>query len=315
MSEAKFIQALKNNSIVEMQCIPKSDLHSHSGRGGSIVYIEQWANVKITPPIEPFNSLMDMNQWMYDNVRCHCPGFMGYLKRIEAAFAQANTDNIAVLALSYSTDEIWACGTLDNFIQIMNDLRKNFAPNTTFLPDLALGYNLNEQNEIDEIFNANWFKGIDICNYSNIYSMSELKKVCQKAHESKLIVKAHIGEFGSADDVMRYAEVLELDQIQHGIAAVDSIQVMKWLADHKIQLNVCPTSNVMLRNTKNYQSHQIRKLFDYGIPVTINSDDLIIFNASVSQEYLNLYNAGLMTAEELNVIREIGLESIGCYPV
>lgn len=41
----------------------------------------------------------------------------------------------------------------------------------------------------------------------------------------------------------------------------------------------------------------------------LNSDDLILFNATVSQEYFNLYNVGLMTADELNIIRETGLNS------
>lgn len=251
-----------------------------------------------------------MNQWLNDNVKCHCPGFPGYLKRIEAAFAQAKADHIAVLALSYAIDEIDACGTIDGFIKIMDEMHERFAPDTLFLPDLALGYALSEQNRLDEIFDAHWFRGIDICNYSGTYSINELKGVCQKARGAKLILKAHIGEFSGSEDVMRYAEELELDQIQHGIAAAASPQIMKWLAKHKIQLNVCPTSNVMLKNAENYRSHQIRVLFDYGVPVTINSDDLMIFNASVSQEYLNLYNAGLMTMEELDIIRKIGLDSV-----
>jgi adenosine deaminase len=310
LSEAKFCSALKNHLIYEIESIPKSDLHSHAGRGGKISYIEQWANVKITPPTQPFNSLDEMNQWLNDHVKSHCPpGLSGYLKRVEAAFAQAKTDNIAVLALSYAVDEVEAFGTINNFINVMNEMHKTFAPDTLFLPDLALGYNLDEQDKIDEIFSANWFKGIDICNYSGMYSINELKSICQKGKNSKLILKAHVGEFGGADDVMRYAEELELSQVQHGIATADSPQIMKWLSDHKIQLNVCPTSNVMLKNTENYQSHQIRKLFDYSVPVTINSDDLIIFNATVSQEYLNLYHSGLMTAEELDFIRQTGLAS------
>lgn len=309
----KFEMYLQENSLKGLESIPKSDLHSHAGRGGSITYIEQLANVKIIPPSEPFNSLKEMNQWLNDNVKCYCPGFSGYLKRVEAAFVQAKNDNIAVLALSFAIDEIDACGTIDNFISIMDGLHKKFAPETEFFPDLAVGYEPGEQGKLDEIFSANWFKGIDICNYSSRYSMNELKKICQKARDSKLILKAHIGEFGGADDVMRYAEELELNQIQHGIAAADSPQIMKWLAKHKIQLNVCPTSNIMLRNSLNYQSHQIRKLFDFGVPVTINSDDLIIFNATVSQEYLNLYNAGLMTAGELNTIRLTGLNEVNNY--
>lgn len=102
-----------------------------------------------------------MNQWLNDNVKIHCPGFSGYLKRVEAAFVQARTDNIAVLALSFATDEINACGTIDNFISIMDGLHKKFAPQTEFLPDLALGYNPDEQNKLDDILSANWFRGIE----------------------------------------------------------------------------------------------------------------------------------------------------------
>jgi len=307
MFKSAFAQALQKHSIAEMQRIPKSDLHSHAGRGGTLAYIEQWANVKIPPPSEPFNSLQEMNQWLNDHVKCHCPGFSGWLKRIEAAFAQANADSITVLALSFDMAEIDFCGTMDNFMRIMNGLQQAFAPDTTFLPDLALGYSLEEQSKLDEVLSVNWFRGIDICNYGNVYALKQLKAACQKARKAKLTLKAHIGEFGGTDDVLRYAEELELNQIQHGIAAADSPHVMQWLADHKIQLNVCPTSNVMLRNTPSYHSHQIRKLFDAGVPVTINSDDQLIFGASVSQEYLTLYDAGLMTVDELNTIRETGL--------
>jgi hypothetical protein len=47
LSKGAFIQALHRNSLSEMQHIPKSDLHSHAGRGGSISYIEKWADVVV----------------------------------------------------------------------------------------------------------------------------------------------------------------------------------------------------------------------------------------------------------------------------
>jgi adenosine deaminase len=50
-------------------------------------------------------------------------------------------------------------------------------------------------------------------------------------------------------------------------------------------------------------AHPIRKLYDAGVHVTINSDDILVFNQTVSQEYLNLYTAGVMTASELDGIR------------
>jgi hypothetical protein len=68
-----------------------------------------------------------------------------------------------------------------------------------------------------------------------------------RAAKSKgMRLKAHVGEWGTADDVWRAVEVLELDEVQHGIAAADSTAVMRFLADHQITLNICPTSNILL---------------------------------------------------------------------
>ena len=120
-------------------------------------------------------------------------------------------------------------------------------------------------------------------------------------------LKAHVGEFGGAEEVRRTVKVLDLDEVQHGIAAAESVEIMRWLSENHIQLNVCPTSNVMLDGVPDLASHPIRSLFDNGVPVTINTDDLMIFGQSVSEEYRNLYQAGVFSAEELNHIRYASL--------
>ena len=63
-----------------------------------------------------------------------------------------------------------------------------------------------------------------------------------------------------------------------------------------------------MRRVKSYATHPIKQLYDNGIKVTINTDDLLIFNATVSDEYLKLFNCGLMTGKELNDIRMTGLQ-------
>ena len=88
--------------------------------------------------------------------------------------------------------------------------------------------------------------------------------------------------------VRRTVEVLDLDEVQHGIGAAESVEIMRWLSENQIQLNVCPTSNVMLDGVSELAAHPIRILFDNGVPVTINTDDLMIFGQSVSEEYRNL---------------------------
>jgi len=95
--------------------------------------------------------------------------------------------------------------------------------------------------------------------------------------------------------------------VQHGIAAAQEPQVMRFLADHHIQLNITPSSNVLLGRVPSMKEHPIARLHRSGVMVTINSDDVLIFGSDVSKEYLRLYASGCLTAQELEVIRLQGL--------
>jgi adenosine deaminase len=75
-----------------------------------------------------------------------------------------------------------------------------------------------------------------------------------------------------------------------------------------IRLNICPTSNLLLGRVARLQDHPIRKLFDAGVKVTVNSDDVLVFGAGVSEEFLALHQAGVFTATELDLIRQWGLQ-------
>ena len=86
---------------------------------------------------------------------------------------------------------------------------------------------------------------------------------------------------------------------------------MRFLADNHIQLNVCPSSNVMLGYVKDYREHPIRILADNGVRVTINTDDLLIFDSSIENEYLQLYCAGTLSVGQLDEIRRVGLGGSG----
>ena len=74
-----------------------------------------------------------------------------------------------------------------------------------------------------------------------------------------------------------------------------------------IKLNICPTSNLLLSRVKSYREHPIGKFVKEGITCSINTDDLIIFNQTLSEEYLNLYNNKTLDIDELNKVREDGL--------
>ncbi len=309
----QFMAYLREGSPDGLQTIPKSDLHNHAGRGGSPCYISAWAHADIAPPCAPFPSLVQMQEWFEQNVKIHCPGTAGYLKRIEAAFAQAETDHIQLLAMSFGLGEIEVLGGMEPFIRTMDMLCATYAGHTTFLPELSLDRACGMELIYDTVKDAlsyRWFASIDICGNELAQPIQPFQKIYRLAKDMGVKRKAHVGEFGTAEDVLEACETLELDEVHHGIAAAASEPVMHWLAEHKIQLNICPTSNIMLGRVKGYKMHPIRVLYDHGVPVTINTDDLLIFNQSVSQEYLNLFTAGLMSAEELDHIRLTGLSQL-----
>ena len=114
-----FTKALQTNSLDDIVLIPKSDLHSHAGRGGNVKYLSAWAGKKIPLPPAKFQSLADMQEWYSNNIRYLSCGVEGQIKRWEACFKQACDDNITVLALSFSVAEIELVGGIDNFIELV----------------------------------------------------------------------------------------------------------------------------------------------------------------------------------------------------
>ena len=65
----------------------------------------------------------------------------------------------------------------------------------------------------------------------------------------------------------------------------------------------------MLGYAQSYKEHPIKLLYENGVRVTINTDDLLIFDSSIENEYLLLYREGTLTATHLNEIRLNGLRT------
>ena len=71
-----------------------------------------------------------------------------------------------------------------------------------------------------------------------------------------------------------------------------------------------PSSNYLLGRVADLKNHPIARLYRSGVDVTINSDDVLIFDSDVSKEYMRLYRSGCLNPEELDDIRRNGLKDI-----
>ena len=308
-----FFEGLIENDTEKLLKVPKSDIHVHSTKGCRREWLGEQLNVDLPGPPEKFDGLLGMQEWFTSTLKPYCSGPEGIIIRWEGSFAEAGRNNIARLAMNFGVTEIDLVGGMETFVSMIEGFHKKHCPDTVFEPEITYISACDIQMEterMDEYLSSGYFRSIDVCGGEDIKLVEDFVPLYRKAEEYHLIKRMHVGESGTAEDVRRAVELLNLDEVHHGIAAATSTEVMRFLADNKIQLNVCPSSNVMLGYAKSYKEYPIRTLYENGVKVTINTDDLLLFDSWIEDEYLRLYRAGALGVEELNDIRMQGLSSI-----
>ena len=310
--ESLFYQGLVENDRGKLLVEPKSDIHNHSSKGCRLSWLSEQLNRDISRPPASFSGLGEMQEWFDHSVKPYCKGKQGILLRWKGAFAEAKRNNIFRLALSFGTPDIELVGGIEAFIYIIRKFQEIYCPNAIVEPELTYSSFCNVEQEadnIDKYVESGFFKSIDICCGENVQPIEAFIPLYRKAEQYHLIKKMHVGETGSAAEVRKAVEVLGLTEVHHGINASTSNEVIKFLADNRIQLNVCPSSNVMLGYVDDFKVHPIKKLVENGVKVTINTDDLLIFDSSIENEYIRLYQAGVLSAKQLDDIRLNGLST------
>ncbi len=96
----------------------------------------------------------------------------------------------------------------------------------------------------------------------------------------------HAGETDGPASIWEAIEVADSRRIGHGVRAVEDPELMDYLREKQIPLEVCPGSNVCLKVFPSLAAHSLPQLLEHGIYVTINSDDPPMFNTSLTDEYL-----------------------------
>jgi aminodeoxyfutalosine deaminase len=104
------------------------------------------------------------------------------------------------------------------------------------------------------------------------------------ARNAGLRLHAHAGESMGPESIWD-ALALGAERIGHGIAAVGDPALMRHLRDREIPLEICITSNLVTGVVKRIEDHPLRRLFDAGVPIVLNSDDPAMFRCSLTGEY------------------------------
>jgi adenosine deaminase/aminodeoxyfutalosine deaminase len=132
------------------------------------------------------------------------------------------------------------------------------------------------------------------------------RELFQEARDAGLRLTAHAGETMGPESIWAALNI-GAERIGHALSAQLDPDLMEVLAERQIPLEICVTSNVRTGCCPSLEEHPVRRYFDAGLMVTLNSDDPAMFESDLQDEYRVAHDAFGFTAEHL---RELAANSI-----
>ncbi len=146
------------------------------------------------------------------------------------------------------------------------------------------------------------FVGVDLADNEVGFDPTPFAPCFDLAKKHDLKITIHAGEAqekGSEKNILESVNKLHASRIGHGIQCHRDEEVLNFVVEKQIPLEVCPTSNILTGAVSSIEEHPIRKLIDKGCFVTLSSDDPGIFNQDTLEDYQLLLDKNILTFEEL----------------
>ena len=132
------------------------------------------------------------------------------------------------------------------------------------------------------------------------------KDLYSEARDRGLRLTCHAGEIAGPRSVWEALDIGS-ERIGHGIRSIDDPALVEHLATKKIPLEICLSSNLRTGAVKSLAEHPVKRLYDAGVPIILNTDDPAMFDCTLTSEYQLAAREFGFTEEELAAISENSL--------
>ncbi len=176
---------------------------------------------------------------------------------------------------------------VEGIVEALNDAEKKLGISSFLI--MSFLRHLSEEEAIKTLKESLPYKyfikgvGLDSSELGN--PPSKFQKVFQMAKNAGYECVAHAGEEGDASYIKEALDLLNVSRIDHGVRCDEDIELMKRLRDEQIPLTMCPLSNLKLKVVDDLKNYNLKRLLDFGIVVTVNSDDPAYFGGYLNENY------------------------------
>ena len=200
-------------------------------------------------------------------------------------YAEASIDLLLPMHINASAQAV---------IEIVAEERDRVASRLHFAPEIGINRRVPTER-LWPLFvgylESSVFESIDLYDDERAGDLHEFQRFYRLARERGLVLKAHAGETCGPERMRDTLDILDVDAIQHGIAAVEDPRLLEELARRETQLNVALASNIALGVAGSYEGHPIHALLAAGVNVALGTDDFALFGAGLSDEIVRLRRA------------------------
>lgn len=142
---------------------------------------------------------------------------------------------------------------------------------------------------------------VDLAGAEGIYPTQDYEYIFELAKKLGVPYTIHAGEADGPESV-KTAVSFGTKRIGHGVRAAEAEDALALLRDNGVTLELCPSSNLRTKIYTDIADYPIRKLMEYGIPVTVNTDDMSVIGTDIQTEYALLTETFGFSKDEIHTL-------------
>jgi len=317
-------------TLQDIQRLPKTDLHVHldgSLRIQTILELAEQQKVKL--PADSVDKLRPFVQMGDD-----CKSLVEYLKAFDVTLSVMQThdalvrtafelaedaanENVRYMEVRYSPILHQQKGlTLHNIVQAvlegLTQAEKKHNIRTGVIlcgmrhisPEISL-----KLADLTVAFKNKGVVGFDLAGAEEDFPAKRHKDAFGRVLANNINCTLHAGEAYGPESIHQAIHLCGAHRIGHGVRLVEDGDLLNYVNDHRIPLECCPSSNVQTKAVKKMADHPIRLFYDLGLRVTVNTDNRMVTNTTVSREYQVLHDQLGFSIEEIKELIIMGFKS------